>query len=219
MATVSRLTVVTDPELSGPVRGGRARGNSRQFDDFDDFVAAVAAELLRTASLITWDRAAAEDLVQEALFKVARRWPRVRGMEHPVAYARKIVVNLALDASKRHRRHRSELGPADYVGETPDHAAARAFATIDTASDLTTALASLPPRQRAVLALRYFDDLTEAETAKVLGCTVGTVKSTTSRALERLRTSPGLRDPGSESGPINEIDTKGVRDHERAAGE
>ena len=77
-------------------------------EEFGRFVADSADELLRTGFLVVWDLAEAEDLVQECLFRVARRWPRVRSMEHPKAYARKILVNLALDGAKRRHRHRSE---------------------------------------------------------------------------------------------------------------
>ena|ERR1039458_9848744 len=75
------------------------RGLYGVMDDFDEFVAGNLEQLLKTAYLITWDAGEAEDLVQECLFKVARRWPRVRGMAQPLAYARRILVNLALDAA------------------------------------------------------------------------------------------------------------------------
>ena len=87
-------------------RGGRAP--VRQ--EFDRFVAEAGDGLLRAAYLITWDLADAEDLVQECLFKVARRWPRVRRMEHPAAYARTVLVHLALDDGKQRSRRRAELG-------------------------------------------------------------------------------------------------------------
>src|SRR5690348_17833462 len=81
--------------------------------EFDQFVAAHVDDLLRTAYLIVWDEGEAEDLVQECLLKVARRWPRVRRMEQPKAYARRIVVNLALDDARRRARRRHELEPGD----------------------------------------------------------------------------------------------------------
>jgi RNA polymerase sigma-70 factor (sigma-E family) len=167
------------------VSGGQARTPA----EFDRFVADSAEGLLRTASLMTWDVAAAEDLVQECLLRVSRRWFRVRTMEHPTAFARTVLVNLALDEGRRRSRHRAELngnGRAD-VEDHEDAGAVGVLGRVEASADLTRALAELPPRQRVALVLRYFDDLTEAQTAEVMGCSVGTVKSTTSRALERLR--------------------------------
>ena len=115
-----------------------------------------------------------------------------------------VLVNLALDDAKRRGRHRSELdqrgGPE---GQEPrDESAERAFGTVETTSGLIGALGSLAPRQRAVLALRYFADLSEVQVAEVLGCSLGNVKSTSSRALERLRQMlPRV--------PVGEIDLDG----------
>jgi RNA polymerase sigma-70 factor (sigma-E family) len=158
-------------------------------DEFEQFVARSGDGLLRTASLMVRDLPLAEDLVQECLFRVARRWPRVRAMEHPHAYARRILVNLALDGARGRYRRGAELNPADHrsVTDREDEAAARALGEVDTTSELRNALAELAPRQRAALVLRYFEDLSEAQVAEAMGCSVGTVKSTTSRALERLR--------------------------------
>lgn len=151
--------------------------------EFDQFVAQHVDGLLRTACLIAWDDSEAEDLVQECLFKVARRWPRVRAMDQPGAYTRRILVNLAIDGAGRRARRRIELTPPASPPEAPgdplDPLADRA--------DLLDALAELPRQQRAVLVLRYFNDLTEAQAAAVLGCAQGTVKSSASRGLARLR--------------------------------
>jgi RNA polymerase sigma-70 factor (sigma-E family) len=165
------------------------RQQSQPRIDFDRFVAETAEVLLRSAYLITWDFAEAEDLVQECLFKVARRWPRVNKMERPVAYARTVLIHLALDEGKRRSRRRSELGPeaTGLLDVHHDDAATRTLGRVETSTDLLRVLRELPPRQRAALVLRYFDDLSEAEVADVMGCSVGTVKSTTSRALGRLR--------------------------------
>ncbi len=151
--------------------------------DFDQFVATHVDDLLRTAYLIVWDEAEAEDLVQECLLKVARRWSRVRRMEQPRAYARRILVNLAVDGTRGRARRRSELQPwaaANSVAVDP-------LAALDTRAELLQALSQLAARQRAVLVLRYFNDLTEAQVAEVLGCPPGTVKSSASRGLARLR--------------------------------
>jgi len=151
--------------------------------DFDKFVAAHVDDLLRTAYLIVWDEGEAEDLVQECLLKVARRWPRVRRMEQPQAYARRILVNLALDGARRRAQRRRELEP----GTPPILSAIDPLQTIETRAELLQALGQLHERQRAVLVLRYFNDLTEAQVADVLGCSPGTVKSSASRGLARLR--------------------------------
>jgi RNA polymerase sigma-70 factor (sigma-E family) len=152
--------------------------------EFDQFVATHVDELLRTAFLIAWDEREAEDLVQECLFKVARRWPRIRAMDQPRAYARRILVNLAVDGARGRARRRSELAfPSDALeGHSHDPLGALADR-----ADLLEALATLPRQQRAVLVLRYFNDLTEVQVASTLGCSQGTVKSTASRGLARLR--------------------------------
>ncbi len=160
------------------------RGLCGVMDDFDEFVAANLEQLLKTAYLITWDAGEAEDLVQECLLKVARRWPRVRGMAQPRAYARRILVNLALDAAAGRAQRRGELDGAPAVADEP---ARGLLVEFETRAELLDALARLTPRQRAVLVLRYFNDLTEAQTAEVLGCSPGTVKSNASRGLARLR--------------------------------
>ena len=151
--------------------------------DFDQFVTTNADGLLRTAYLITWDLHASEDLVQETLIKVAKRWPKVRRMDRPIAYARRILVNEALDGRARHQRRRSELSAEQpsQNGHVPDPSE-----LIDTHDELIAALATLSPRQRAVLVLRYFLDLPEADVAAALQCSLGTVKSTASRGLARL---------------------------------
>ncbi len=151
--------------------------------DFDQFVAAHVDDLLRTAYLIVWDEGEAEDLVQECLLKVARRWPRVRRMEQPRAYARRILVNLALDDARRRAQRRRELEP----GASASLGAVDPLPAFETRSELIQALGQLHERQRAVLVLRYFNDLTEAQVAEVLGCSPGTVKSSASRGLARLR--------------------------------
>jgi RNA polymerase sigma-70 factor (sigma-E family) len=148
--------------------------------DFDRFVAEGTDGLLRTAYLIVWDLQEAEDLVQETLFKVARRWPKVSRMDYPAAYARRILINLALRERPKRSRRRTELSET-HPGDT-----AAAAAPLDSHDELHAALAALPPRQRAVLVLRYFLDLPEADVAAALQCSLGTVKSTASRALARL---------------------------------
>ena len=148
---------------------------------FDEFVVARTAALSRVAILLTGDHHLAQDLLQVALSRLASRWPEVRhGM--PDAYVRKILVN-ELTSWRRRRRYHEQ--PTELRGDVP------------TATDLATsvvrrvvvgrALAQLTPRQRAVLVLRYFEDLSEVEIAEILGCSVGTVKSQTHHAIARLR--------------------------------
>jgi RNA polymerase sigma-70 factor (sigma-E family) len=149
---------------------------------------------LRTAYLVAWDATEAEDLVQECLLTVARRWPRVRRMDHPHAYARRVLINLALDGANRRSRRRSELDEPT-LPEAADENSLRALESIDARAELVQALGTLPPRQRAVLVLRYFEDLTEAQIAAVLGCSVGTVKSTASRGLARLHAAMSAATP------------------------
>ena len=155
----------------------------RRRADFDRFVADSTETLMRTAFLIVWDLQEAEDIVQETLLEVARRWPRVRRMSHPVAYARRILVNRAVSGAGKRARTRSELGGEAPPERADDTAAADAIGIHD---ELMQALADLPPRQRAVLVLRYFLDLPEAEVAAALKCSLGTVKSTAARGLARL---------------------------------
>ena len=151
---------------------------------FEEFVAARSASLLRTAFLLTRDHALAEDLLQTALTKAYLAWGRIEGNAEP--YVRKILVNTY--ASWWRRRWNGER-PTDELPETP-HSDDRAGES----GDLWDALGRLPRRQRAVVVLRYFEDLTEAQTADLLGISVGTVKSQTSKALAKLRIDPSLVD-------------------------
>jgi RNA polymerase sigma-70 factor (sigma-E family) len=171
------------PRKQVTVRRRRVRAR----DEFEAFVAEYGARLLRTAYLVVGDAGDAEDVVQECLSRVARRWPKVRAMDHPAAYARRVVVNLAIDHAARRNRQRGELTvETDIDAELADPSAAVLLGRIDDATVLVPVIGQLPPRQRAVLVLRYFEDLTEAQTAEVLGCSVGTVKSATARAILRL---------------------------------
>lgn len=148
---------------------------------FDAFVTARYPALVRTATLLTGDHHEAEDLVQGALVKAVGVWRRIA--DDPEPYVRRIMVN---DNISRWRRHRGRT----VVSEDPAAGRDARWATEDDAEtrlDLATALAALAPRQRTVLVLRYFEDLTERETAALMGIGVGTVKSHTRDALARLR--------------------------------
>ena len=154
---------------------------------FDAFVNANLDGLLRTGFLMTSDEKEAEDLVQECLLRVAHHWARRGSVRHPVAYARRVLINLAIDDAEHRARRRAELHDADVAG-----ADSAELAQVDTRGELAAALGALAPRQRAVVVMRYFLDLSEAETARALDCSVGTVKSTASKALVRLRESLDL---------------------------
>jgi RNA polymerase sigma-70 factor (sigma-E family) len=158
--------------------------------DFADFVRRRSSAMLRSAWLLTGgDWALAEDLVQTALSEVWKRWDRISGMEAPDAYAHKVMVNTFL--RWRGRRWTGEIAS----GRIPETGAvAGGFGQVDTRESLRWALRELTARQRAVITLRYFEDRSEAETAAIMGCSVGTVKSQSAKALARLRHVPGLAD-------------------------
>lgn len=154
---------------------------------FRAYVAARSTALLRTAYLLTGNRADAEDLLQTALAKTYLSWDRIRDQQALDGYVRRVMVNTQTSFWRRLRPER----PYD---ELPDRGVPDRTAHSDLHDALWTALSSLPARQRAMVVLRYYEDLTEAETAEVLHVSVGTVKSTTSRALAKLRDNSGLRD-------------------------
>lgn len=145
---------------------------------FDEWVSTAAPRLHRTAFLLTGDWALGQDLVQHAC---AATWPRFPALDAPEAYARTVMVRTA--TSWWRRRWRGEVPHRD----VPEPAAGDPWADVDRRHVLAAALRVLPPRQRVVLVLRFYDDLSEADTATVLGWPVGTVKSTTARALASLR--------------------------------
>jgi RNA polymerase sigma-70 factor (sigma-E family) len=149
--------------------------------DFDAFIAARSERLLRTGYLLTGDWGLAEDLVQVALVKAWRRWPRV---EHPDAY---VLATMTRTYRTWWRRKWHGEVPTQVLPDVPT-----ADDDVDVQTDVWAALAQLSRQQRAVLVLRYFVDLTEVDTAEVLDCSVGTVKAHTSRALAKLRLNPGL---------------------------
>ncbi|MEU5910855.1 SigE family RNA polymerase sigma factor [Micromonospora sp. NPDC047527] len=159
-------------------------------DGYLAFVESHQHRLLRAAYLICGNRHQAEDLLQEALLKLALRWASVRDGD-PAAYVRAILYRDAVSWWRRRRREWLSAAPPDRV--TVDRDGALRLTLHD-------ALGQLPPRQRAVLVLRYYEDLTEVATAEALGVTVGTVKSQCHTALRRLReVAPDLA-PGKRPG-------------------
>jgi RNA polymerase sigma-70 factor (sigma-E family) len=151
--------------------------------DFTAFVAGASRRLLRSAYLISGDAGVAEDLLQTALERAYRRWCHVRREGAPEAYVRRIIVNTATDWWRREHRLRSvPLDDSSFPAVNDLR-----LDSLNVREQLLAGLRQLPLGQRAVLVLRYFDDLTEAETARTLGCSVGTVKSQHARAMARLR--------------------------------
>lgn len=153
-------------------------------EQFHEFVTERRGHLLRTARLLTaGDPHLAEDLVQAALTKLYISWTAYRRAENPDGYVRRVLVN-ALINERRRAWWRFER-PSARLPES----AARAGTTDDTDPELAEALRALPPRMRAAVVFRFFHELDVAETAHALGCSVGTVKSQTARALDKLRTA------------------------------
>lgn len=163
-----------------------------QHEEFDAFVAARSTALLRTAVLLTRDVGLAEDLVQTALAKTWFAWRRIEVT--PEAYTRRVLVNTY--ASWWRRKWNGEQ-PSEELPEPGGGRAGHESARVDDRRDLWAALGRLPKRQRAIVVLRYYEDLSEQETADAMGCSVGTVKSQASRALAKLRVDPALMEAQS----------------------
>jgi RNA polymerase sigma-70 factor (sigma-E family) len=153
---------------------------------FDTYVHERSGALLRLAFLLTGDAHLAEDLVQTALVKVMGRWDQVAAGGDPHAYVRKVMLHTALGWRRRRWHGERPSDPLPELDGTPDHAAA-----VDSRERLRRALQQLPTRQRAAVVLRHYEDLSEHDVARELGCSVGTVKSLTARGLDRLRAVMG----------------------------
>jgi RNA polymerase sigma-70 factor (sigma-E family) len=157
--------------------------------EFAELFRASWARLYRLAYAVSGDGAAAEDDLQNAFAKVYAQWARVRRADHPEAYVRRMVLNEVLGGRrngflKRERPHQ-HVEPPGSVASPEDAVVAH--------DAIWSAVRSLPPRQRAVVVLRYYEDLSEAEIAEALGCSRGTVKSQASAAIAALRrTAPDL---------------------------
>jgi RNA polymerase sigma-70 factor (sigma-E family) len=158
--------------------GERVRWTER-FEGLDALVAERGSVLLATAVLLTGSRTGGEDLLQSALERLMRHWNRVHGDKE--GYLRRTLYHLAVDQWRSRKRRPEVLVDVEQPGQLDGTDA------LDLRRALIEALAMLPPRQRAVLVLRYWEQLSEAESAEILGCSIGTVKSTASRGLARLR--------------------------------
>jgi RNA polymerase sigma-70 factor (sigma-E family) len=146
-----------------------------------DYVAGQWPSLLRYATALCGNATEAEELVQAAIVRVALRWPLVRDKDNPDAYVRRAIANGHVNVWRRLRRR--ELS----TDELPEVAGRDEAGDSDEVLTVRRVLATLPPRQRAVLVLRYLEDRSERETAELLGCSVGTVKSQTAKGLAKLR--------------------------------
>lgn len=161
---------------------------------FVEFASGAARSLRRTAYLITGDWHRADDVVQDALVKLYVAWPRLTRSGAFPTYARRAVVTSAIDQGRRPwRREHAVDGAGAYEPDRHDR-----MQEVEDRLMIIDALAELPPRQRATVVLRYYDELSVDETAQVLGCTTGTVKSQTARGLDALRVrlvAAGVREP------------------------
>jgi len=164
-----------------------ARATGIDDPDFRDYVRSRSRALLRTAYLLTGNVADAEDLVQSALAKTYLAWDRIQDRSALDGYVRRAIVNTHISWW---RRRRLEEYPTD---EIPDHAVIDHPVSSDLQESLRRAVDRLPQRMRAAVMLRYYDDMTEAEVAEVLGVSLGTVKSTVSRAMAKLRIDAELQ--------------------------
>ena len=156
-------------------------GSHEEDEQFRLFVRQQWGPLLRTAYLLTGDRGTAEDLVQAALEKTHRRWARILRRDAPEDADRRVMINTATSWWRRRRPIEVPLLASDVV-PAPD-----AYRQVEQRQQLVAAIRQLPRRTQAVLVLRYLEDRSEAETAQILGCSIGSVKSQASRGLARLR--------------------------------
>jgi RNA polymerase sigma-70 factor (sigma-E family) len=150
-------------------------------DGFRAFVTSQWGPLTRTAFLLTGDRGMAEDLVQSALEKAHRRWDHIQRRDAPEVYVHRVMVNTVISWRRRRRVAEVELSRVDPTA-APDE-----YDRVDSRQQILRALRRLPPRTRVILVLRYFEDRSEADVAGILGCSIGSVKSQSSRGLAQLR--------------------------------
>ncbi|WP_416986352.1 SigE family RNA polymerase sigma factor [Streptomyces sp. T028] len=176
-------------------------GDRKQARDmeFQAFVIGRWPRLMRTAFLLTGEQHTAEDLVQSTLEQVYVAWRRVASAEDPEAYVRRVMINA--HARRYRRRLREFLAPRDDSGLTHEVAdSGDRIAQADDRHALLKALAQLPARQREAVVLRYWEDLTETQTAEAMGCSVGAVKSNAAKGIAKLRAIPGLAEMVTHGG-------------------
>jgi RNA polymerase sigma-70 factor (sigma-E family) len=159
--------------------------DERARQEFADFAAARSAALIRLAYVLTGSQHAAEDLLQTALTSAAAKWGRIHTAPEP--YVRQIMYREQVSGWRRRARR-----PETAMAQVPDQAAAAPATSVEARLILQEALLALPAGKRAVLVLRYLEDLPEAQVAGILGCSVGTVRSQTHKAITQLRSSLAL---------------------------
>lgn len=174
--------------VPSPTARGRRRRRDEGLPGFEEYLAESGNALFRLAVVLSSDVRAGEDLYQETLDRLARHWGT---LDNPSAWARRVMHNLAVD---RHRSRRARLTevPSTDAAEPPDVASGDPLEAAELRPLLLAALRDLSDAQRLVVALRYLEDRSEAEVAELIGVPVGTVKSTASRAVGRLRHHPAL---------------------------
>jgi len=165
--------------------------NAGKDEEFDAFVRGCSTRLLRAAWLLVSEQQAAEDLLQDVLVKIYFAWGRIE--TNPEAYARRALVRQAINRHRYRKRRPESVARYGVERAMPDIAEGIALQ-----HSVVAALRDLPPRQRAAVVLRYFEDLPEADAAAVLGCSCGTVRAHASRGLARLRAALTTDDAGSE---------------------
>jgi RNA polymerase sigma-70 factor (sigma-E family) len=181
----------------------------REAAEFCDYVAARRPALLRTAYHLTGDRSDAEDLLQTALTMTYLRWDQIRDRTSLDGYVRRTMVNINISTWRGRHLEEYAIGDVPDVPDTNDHATRS-----EIRDTLRRLLDKLPQRQRAAIMLRYFDDMSEAEIAETLGVSVGTVKSSVSRAMARLREAVQHEGTGEQSRHV-EHDAGSAPDHFR----
>jgi RNA polymerase sigma-70 factor (sigma-E family) len=152
---------------------------------FAEFAASRARALHRAAYLMVGDDLLAQDLVQEALVKTYVAWPRLRDPRNAEAYCRKAITTTAISWFRRKGWHNER--PTEFLPDAPSRRSSALDNAVADRDAVWRALLTIPPRQRAALVLRFYEDLTEAQTAEAMGCAVGTVKSQVSAGLAKLR--------------------------------
>ena len=150
---------------------------SARREEFEAFVAARSGALLRTAYLLAGDKHAAEDLLQTSLAKTYLAWPRIKDMQSVEAFVRRTLVTTNISTWRKHRDREVLMPLVPVLAHNPRTDA------VDQRLSLWPHICALPPRQRTVMVLRYYEDLTEAETARLMGCSIGAVKRYCARAL------------------------------------
>ena len=171
--------------------GDTTTEQEREAQAFEEYAAAAWPRLYRSSYLLAGNHADAEDLAQQTLVQAFRSWDKVRRSDHPAAYVRKMQTNLFI-AQRRPKSRRLEV-----LTDAPPESRATPSSGLEDRMEIWPHVTALPPRQRAVIVLRYYEQLSEREIAETLGCSTGNVKSTAHRALKALHAA---MEPGTHHG-------------------